>query len=118
MCKVSLKNALLLSTAVLAVMTITSPLAIRPAAAACSNASPATGETVTCSGTDTTGVYAGSGVTGVTVNILDLAEVNTSGMAILVRDDSSSISTARGKSARRATVRLALMFWAATARSC
>lgn len=88
MCKISLRNALLLSTALFAVMTVASPLAIRPAAAACSNASPATGETVTCSGTDTTGVYAGSGVTGVTVNILDLAEVNTGGTAITLRDDS------------------------------
>ncbi len=57
--------------------------AANPAAAACSNAVAGPGATVTCSGTDTTGVNA-IGNPGVTVNVLNGARINTGGPGILL----------------------------------
>ena len=59
-------------------------LRLQPALAACDNSTPATGQTVTCSGTTspnptTTPVAATSGSTNVTVNVAAGAELDVSG---------------------------------------
>jgi uncharacterized protein with beta-barrel porin domain len=88
MSKQNLKRALLLSTAILAAGMVTWPLVMPPAMAACSNSTPSMGETVTCDATtvDITGVD-GSGVSDVTVNVLDLATVQTTATAIQLGDN-------------------------------
>jgi uncharacterized protein with beta-barrel porin domain len=91
----------LLSTAVVAT-TVAVPFASSPTTAACSEAFPGAGETVTCSaGLDTVGVYAAPGITDVTVNVLDLAVVETESTAITLRADSQV--TLYGSAAVRTT---------------
>src|SRR5882724_2677334 len=60
-------------------------LSAAPALADCQPASPVSGQTVTCSGTDNDGFQAGVGVNQLTVNVLTGATVNNlGGIAISV----------------------------------
>src|SRR5262245_41731139 len=62
-------------------------LAAAPALADCQPASPVSGQTVTCSGTDNNGFQAGGGVNQLTVNVQTGATVNNiGGIAIGVND--------------------------------
>ncbi len=54
-------------------------LASAEAQAACSTSSPTTGQTVTCSDVDTTGITGGTGVNNVTVNIGTTGSIATTG---------------------------------------
>ena len=64
-----------------------SVLAAAPAFADCQPASPVSGQTVTCSGTDNDGFQAGGGVNQLTVNVQTGATVNNiGGIAISVND--------------------------------
>src|SRR5215510_2007236 len=61
--------------------------AAAPALADCQPASPVSGQTVTCSGTDNNGFQAGGGVNQLTVNVQTSATVNNiGGIAISVND--------------------------------
>jgi outer membrane autotransporter protein len=68
-------------------------LSVNSAWAACSTDTPTAGVTVTCTGTDTTGVSAASGQNNVTVNVLANARVSGSGAAIYLQQNSSVVNS-------------------------
>jgi uncharacterized protein with beta-barrel porin domain len=80
----------LFTLAILAAGLFGAAVTSRPALAACSNTSPGAGETVTCTGTETTPIDAGVNDT-VTVNVLSGASitVGVDTIAILLNRDSS-----------------------------
>ncbi|PIT05063.1 protein with a C-terminal OMP (outer membrane protein) domain containing protein [Bradyrhizobium nitroreducens] len=65
-----------------------------PARAQCAPDPAASGQTVTCSGTDTNGFAAGGGVNGLTVNVLAGATVSDNGTAAISVNDGNTITNA------------------------
>ncbi|QQO34035.1 autotransporter domain-containing protein [Bradyrhizobium diazoefficiens] len=63
-----------------------------PANALCTPDPAASGQTVTCSGTDTDGFQAGIGVDSLTVNVLSGATVNDNGTVSIGVNDSSTVT--------------------------
>ncbi|MFL6807598.1 MAG: autotransporter domain-containing protein [Bradyrhizobium canariense] len=63
-----------------------------PAQAYCAPDTAASGQTVTCSGTDADGFAAGGGVTNLTVNVLTGASVNDNGTAAINVNDTNVIT--------------------------
>lgn len=83
----------------LALLSTTSVLGLAVAAgsslAACDNSTPASGQTVTCSGTGPFGgVAAATGSTAVTINVTSDAALTTNASSALVVQGSSSITNA------------------------
>lgn len=67
-------------------------LSATPANAACTPDPAASGQTVTCSGTDTDGFQAGAGVNSLNVNVLSDAIVNDDGALSIGVNDSSTVT--------------------------
>ncbi|WFU24536.1 autotransporter outer membrane beta-barrel domain-containing protein [Bradyrhizobium sp. CB1717] len=67
-------------------------LCTTPANAACTPDPATSGQTVTCSGTDTDGFLAGVGVDSLTVNVLSGATVNDNGALSIGVNDSSTVT--------------------------
>ncbi|WP_441239048.1 autotransporter outer membrane beta-barrel domain-containing protein [Bradyrhizobium sp. 930_D9_N1_4] len=67
-------------------------LCATPANAACTPDPATSGQTVTCSGTDTDGFQAGAGVNSLNVNVLSGATVNDNGAVSIGVNDSSTVT--------------------------
>ena len=67
-------------------------LCASPAKATCTPDPATSGQTVTCSGTDTDGFQAGAGVDALNVNVLSGAAVNDNGAVSIGVNDSSAVT--------------------------
>ena len=75
---------------------LTLVLAPSPAFSACTPNAPASGDTVVCTGTDTTGVNGAAGVNNVTVQLDNTADVSVAGTAITIRGSGWSVENTGG----------------------
>ncbi|MET4044622.1 uncharacterized protein with beta-barrel porin domain [Bradyrhizobium sp. RT6a] len=88
--RIGLRLAVVASSVVGVVLSL--GLSAIPAQADCAPDPAASGQTVTCSGTDADGFVAGGGVTNLTVNVLTGASVNDNGTAAINVNDTNVIT--------------------------
>src|SRR5688572_20592344 len=87
-----LKRSLLHSTALCLGLAVPLIVISGSAEASCTSYAPTSGTTVTCSGTSTSAITAGSSTINITVNVEDGASVNTTSNAIRLSGSGNTIN--------------------------